>query len=43
MLRAFAEAAQRVVPVVRKRRVSGEREGVSSAEGVRRSGTGYKE
>jgi hypothetical protein len=41
MLNAFADAAQRVVPVVRKRRVSGEREGVAVAE--RSSGTGYRE
>jgi hypothetical protein len=40
MLKAFADAAQRVVPVVRKRRVRGEREGVSVAEGRRSSGTG---
>jgi hypothetical protein len=38
MLNAFADAAQRVVPVVRKRSVSGERDGVAVAE--RSSGTG---
>jgi hypothetical protein len=32
MLNAFADAAQSVVPVVRKRRVRGEREGVAVAE-----------
>lgn len=39
-MKAFAEAAQRVVPVVRKRRVRVEREGVDVAEGRRSSGTG---
>jgi hypothetical protein len=40
MLNAFADAAQSVVPVVRKSRVRGEREGVAVAEGRRSSGTG---
>lgn len=46
MLSALAEAEQRVVPVVRKRRVNGEREGASMldkpAVGERKAGTGYK-
>lgn len=42
ILKAFADAAHSVVPVVRKRRVSGDKEGVSVAEGRRSSGTGYK-
>jgi hypothetical protein len=40
MLNVFAEAAQSVVPVVRKRRVSVLREGGDVAEGRRSSGTG---
>jgi hypothetical protein len=40
MLNAFADAAQSVVPVVRKRRVSVESEGVAVAEGRSSSGTG---
>jgi hypothetical protein len=40
MLNVFAEAAQRVVPVVRKRRVRVLKEGVAVAEGRRSSGTG---
>ena len=45
MLRALAEAEHNVVPVVRNKRVSGDSEGaseVSSAEEVRKAGTGYK-
>jgi hypothetical protein len=38
MLQALAAAEQRVVPVVRKRRVKGEREGAAEAE--RKAGTG---
>jgi hypothetical protein len=41
MFRAFAEAEQRAVPVVRKASVSGDREGVSRPmEGERNAGTG---
>jgi hypothetical protein len=45
MLRALAAAEQRVVPVVRKSRVSGEREGMCSAAEARageerKAGTG---
>jgi hypothetical protein len=40
MLNVLAEAAQRAVPVVRKRRVRVEREGVSVREGCSSSGTG---
>lgn len=40
MLKAFAEAAHRVVPVVRKKRVRVEREGVSVNDGDSISGTG---
>jgi hypothetical protein len=43
MLKALAEAAQRVVPVVRKSRVRVEREGAAVSEGDNISGTGYKE
>jgi hypothetical protein len=43
ILKAFALAAHNDVPVVRKRSVSVEREGVSVAEGLRTSGTGYRE
>lgn len=42
MLSALAAAEQRVVPVVRKRRVNGEREGVAVAAVERKAGTGYK-
>jgi hypothetical protein len=42
-LKAFADAAQRAVPVVRKSNVRGESDGVSVADGRRSSGTGYKE
>lgn len=41
MFRAFALAEQRAVPVVRKRRVSGLRLGVSVIVGDSISGTGY--
>jgi hypothetical protein len=42
MLRALAEAEHNVVPVVRKRRVSGLRDGASAmaAVGERKDGTG---
>jgi len=40
MLRVLAEAEQRAVPVVRKRRVRAEREGEVVVVEVRRSGTG---
>lgn len=43
ILKAFADAADKAVPVVRNRRVSGESEGVSSEDGEIISGTGYKE
>tara|TARA_R110002060_G_scaffold25766_1_gene35291 strand:+ start:910 stop:1596 length:687 start_codon:yes stop_codon:yes gene_type:complete len=43
MFKVFAEAAHRAVPVVRKSKVSGERDGVSVADGRRSSGTGYRE
>ena len=43
MLKVFAEAAHNEVPVVRKRRVRVESDGVSVSEGDSISGTGYKE
>jgi hypothetical protein len=43
MLNALAEAAHRVVPVVRKSKVRVESEGASVREGDSISGTGYKE
>lgn len=42
MLRVFALAEQRAVPVVRKSKVSGLRLGVSVMVGVSISGTGYR-
>jgi len=43
MLKALADAADNAVPVVRKSKVSGESEGISSEEGEIISGTGYRE
>lgn len=40
ILKAFAEADAKAVPVVRKNRVRVERDGVSVTEGVSRAGTG---
>ena len=41
MFSALAAAEQRVVPVVRKRRVRGERDGAASTKaGERKAGTG---
>ncbi len=43
MLKAFADAAHKAVPLVRKSKVRGEREGVSVADGSKSSGTGKRE
>jgi hypothetical protein len=43
MLKAFAEDAQSAVPVVRKRSVRVESEGVAVTAGASRPGTGYRE
>ena len=43
MFRAFAEDAHSAVPVVRKKSVSVDREGVAVVAGARRPGTGYNE
>jgi len=43
ILKAFADAAHRPVPVVRKSKVRVESDGVSVADGRRSSGTGYRE
>ena len=43
ILSAFAELEHRAVPVVRKKRVSVEREGVAVVAGESKPGTGYKE
>ena len=42
MFRVLAEAEQRAVPVVRKRRVSADREGDVVVVGRRSAGTGYR-